>query len=262
MRKLSTISLFAAACMVTIPAAAQDSDFESTAAAKDAPVVEAAPPPRAAPQTVSRPAPQPKSNSSTWAAPKAAPASSPATVTPPQCAAAQKRLTELQSQEEILWSTQTEADDLYRVWSSRTCVNARRGKSDIKEDLANAMLLLKSNGTDIDQELQAETAKCQNAAAAKWASETAAFRRQHTKSALAETCMLNMRLTLYGKALNRLNASNANSFANAQANYEAAQQARAEKIAADKAAYEASQAEWKRRVKLCNQGKTKYCASE
>jgi len=181
---------------------------------------------------------------------------------PQQCEAAQQRLTELQSQEDVLWSSQTEAADLYRIWSSPICVSARRGASNIKQELASAMLLLATNGTDLEAELQSETAKCDRAAAAKWNSETAYFKRQHSKTDLAATCMLNMRLTLFGKAMSQLNQSNAESYADAQTAYEAAQQARLDQIAADKAAYAAERAEWERRSKLCLQGKRKYCAAE
>jgi len=259
MPKLSLVSFIPVAALAMTPLLAQNSDFESTDSAAGDGVIEAtdtvvsdrakemARPTRADPQreTIYRPFSGPSDDEVS---------DKPL----PKCEAVKQRLAELQSQEEVLWSSQNEANDLYTVWSSPECVSARRGSSNITQDMGNAMLLLKSNGTDIEKELIGETAKCDAAAASKWTSETAAFRAQHSKAALAETCMLNTRLTLYGKALNLLNQNSKSNFDSAQAEYERAQA----KYEEDQRAYREERAEWERRSKLCEEGKIKYCSAE
>lgn len=258
MSKSPLLLIIPAACMALVPVVAQNSEFESTeSAAGDAVEQVKAPTTQQAPIMPEKPT-EPSRSYKTMSGPS----SKSGGTTPAKCDAVKARLAQLQGQEEVLWSSQNEAGELYQIWSSPTCVSARQGRSDIATDLNNAMLLLKSNGTDIEQELEQETSKCDGAAATKWAGGSAEFRSQHSKAALAETCMLNTRITLYGKALNRLNQNSADNYATAQAEYEAAEKARQKKIADDKAAWEAEHAEWKRRSKLCNQGKIKYCASE
>ena len=259
MSKLSFVSFIPAVALAVTPLLAQNSGFESTDSAAGDGVIEAtdtvvsdrakemANPTRAEPQgeTLYR----------TLSGPSDSDADTP---TPAKCEAVKQRLAVLQSQEEVLWSSQNEANELYTIWSSPTCVSARRGSSNITQDLGNAMLLLKSNGTDIEKELAGETAKCGAAAASKWNGESAAFKSQHTKAALAETCMLNTRISLYAKALNLLNQNSKSNFDSAQADYERAQA----KYEEEQRAYREERAEWERRSKLCEQGKIKYCGSE
>lgn len=272
MSKMTAPKLALCIILLAAPAAAKQWAVENTdtaaASAPDPqraepitePAPEASPSPAAPVEAASRPASDTRRVAlSTPVASVVPPAVTTAgPVSNAQCRAATTRLAQLQAQEEKLWSSQNEASELYRVWSSSTCKAERRGKSNIQQDLDNAMLLLQSKGSDIEAQLAGETAKCDASAATKWNSEDAAFRRQHSKADLAQTCMLNTRITLYAEALNRLNANSQSSFNAAQDDYN---KARA-KYEADQRAFEAERAEWQRRTDLCNAGKVKYCSAK
>jgi hypothetical protein len=169
-----------------------------------------------------------------------------------QCNSSTARLAELQ------YTRQSETNEgkiQYHIWSSRDCQNQRRGSEiDVDPGVSAMMSKLKTNGLDVDAQMRAKIDVCRIHAASE---------------ANVATCILNARIAIYSSAINELNQKQ-NAEYNAKMEnhrtelkrFEIERRKRAEKIIEDKAAYQKSLADWRRRVALCKQGQSKFCAQK
>lgn len=130
--------------------------------------------------------------------------------------------------------------------------------------IATMMQTLKEGGIDVEARMPAQVERCRERVDRRIASGVSGNRQQ-----MIEGCVAVARQMVYSSAINELNDR-----VNARyeqemiehraelARLEAERQEKKRKEAAEKAAYEKSMAEWRRKVRLCEEGKREYCHHE
>ena len=174
-----------------------------------------------------------------------------------QCAAATQTLA----------LTDGKDQDAAAISLSDSCEEGRRSKAfDVRNDLSQTMALLKKEGVIFDRKLSEKLAACKSTVDAKMMLPTKSGDSPPLRSELMSTCTMNAQMALYAEGIMELNSAREADYAAKKNAHEAElaqlaarEKARQEKISADKAAYDASMAEWRRRVDLCQSGKREYC---
>lgn len=156
---------------------------------------------------------------------------------------------------------------LIQVTTSQDCraLRAQRARQmSADPGIAAMMQTLRDGGIDVEARMPAQVERCR----AKVDGEIAAGATEE-RQRMVDGCIAVARQMVYSAAINELN-ENANAAYEREmeahraelARLEAERQEKARKEAAEKAAYEKEMAEWRRKVKLCNEGKREYCHNE
>ena len=121
--------------------------------------------------------------------------------------------------------------------------------------------MLRDEGIDIDVRMAEVPQWCRNKVA-----RDIAMGATGDRQSLQEDCVVQRQLVVYTQAIEDMNEARSNSYERSVQQHreevaalERQEQERQRKIAADKADYERRMAEWRRAVRLCNEGKREYC---
>lgn len=207
-------------------------------------------------------APPDAMNSDTSATRSAVSSSGPYTYA--QCADARAEMARMTTAEQ---RNSDRAKRLVAIYTSRDCeqIMARRAQSSSADPgMASMMQMLREEGIDIDARFAQAREDCRRRFAFSNSDGAAAQRNQ----AIAD-CTAQAQQVAYTSAINEMNGNRQSTYRREMERHRAEvaelERQRAEnerKVAAEKEAYERSMAEWRRAVRLCNEGKREYCAQE
>lgn len=181
-----------------------------------------------------------------------------------QCASARAEMARMTTAEQ---RNSDRAKRLVAIYTSPDCerIMARRAQSSSADPgMASMMQMLRDEGIDIDARFSEAREDCRRRFAFSNSDGAAAQRNQ----AIAD-CTAEAEQVIYTAAINEMNRNRQSTYQREMeqhraevAELERQRVANERKVAAEKEAYERSMAEWRRAVRLCNEGKREYCAQE
>ncbi|MDC0886306.1 hypothetical protein OAS19_00735 [Altererythrobacter sp.] len=153
------------------------------------------------------------------------------------------------------------------IATSPSCDAQRRSNAfNVNSGMSTMDKMLLAEGFSYRSKLPERVGQCGASADRALANYSGTAKIRPTRAGLIETCAANAEVTLYSEAILAMNQARQDRYKAAVAKRDAeiaaleqSERDRQAKIKREKAAYDKSMAEWRRKVRLCNAGQAEHC---